>query len=127
VARLLGVTVEDTEVEYEQIGDVLHTYDASVDLRYVSNFAEADDGFTFPDDFSEALSNLLAAELAMSVTQTQALRDTYLNMYAERLGQARFNGAIERRDTPVTASSWVEAHEGFPQEMDPTLRGLAGF
>ncbi len=87
-----------------------------------------DDAFSFPDDFAEALANLLAAELAMSLTQTQSLRDTYLQMYSERIAQARFNGAVERFRVSVESSSWVDTHDSFiTTDIDPRLRGLSGY
>lgn len=126
-ARILSVSADDAEVEYEQVRSILHTQASEVDLRYVSNFANEDDDFTFPDDFAEALSNLLAAELAIPLMQAPDLRNIYLDMYAERLSQARFNGAVEQPQILRTASSWADAHDGWvATEIDPRLRGLSG-
>lgn len=126
-ARIIGLSVEDQSIQFERIGEILHAKEDEADLRYISNFGDVDDGFAFPNDFAEVLSNLLAAEIAVSLTQTQSLRDTYLNMYQERLHQARFNGAVERNDLPIVSSSWVEAHDDGLIEIDPRLRGLSGY
>lgn len=127
--RILGVSVDDIPVDYERVGNLLHTMqDESVDLRYVKNYADVDDGVSFPEDFAEVLACFLAAELAVPMTQTQALRDTYLNMYVERLRSARFNGAVEQNRSPEVASSWLDAHDGYnASEIDVTRRGLSGY
>lgn len=127
-ARILGVSVNDHEIEYEQVRSTIHTQEAEVDLRYVSNFANEDDGFLFPDDFAETLANLLAAELAIPLTQSPDLRNTFLEMYVDRLRQARFNGAVEQPPIARTASSWADAHDGGSLDhIDPRLRGLSGY
>lgn len=126
-ARIVGLSVEDNELQFERIGQILHVKEDEADLRYIQNFSDVDDGFAFPDDFAEVLANLLAAEIAVSLTQTQSLRDDYLNMYQERLRQARFNGAVERNDQPVTSSSWTDAHDTGSIEIDPSRRGLSGY
>lgn len=129
MARILSISIEDEPVEYEQIGTRIHAlHGLGIDLRYVRGFTVLDDGAGFPDDFGETLANLLAAELAVSLMQNQSLRDTYLNMYAERLGQCRFNGAVERYILPEEASTWLNAHGGLlPTEVDPRLRGVSGY
>lgn len=126
-ARIGSVSVEDSPIEYERVGNRLHCMEAEIDLRYHKNFADVDDGFAFPDDFAEVLASFLAAELAMSLTQTQALRDTYLNEYMERLASARHNGAVERNDKPIASSSWMDAHDSGWPDTDPRLRGLSGY
>jgi hypothetical protein len=126
-ARIGAVTVEDNLIEFERVGDRLHTMEDEIDLRYHRNFSDVDDGFAFPDDFAEVLASFLAAELAMSMTQTQALRDTYLGEYQERLAAARHNGAVERNDKPVASSSWMDAHDSGYPDTDPRLRGLSGY
>lgn len=127
VARILSVTVDDDEVPYEQVGASLHSDQTDLDLRYVKNFSGAADGFAFPDDFAEVVACMLAAELAIPITQQQTMRDTYLQMFAERLAHARFNGAVDRTAIQQQASSWVDAHDGFgTSDIDPRLRGLSG-
>lgn len=100
-----------------------------MDLRYVMGYPDSEDGVNFPDDFAEALSSLLAAELAVPLTQTQALRDTCLSMYVDRLASARFNGAVEQLPHSIIESSWLDAHDGSigQGDIDPRLRGLSGY
>lgn len=121
------MTFDGQDVPYELQGRTINCDRESIDLRYVYDFADTNDGFAFPDDFAETLSNLLAADLAMSITQTQSLQDTLLNRYQERLRQARFNGAIEQPSVSTTASTWLDAHDGSATEIDPRLRGLTGY
>ncbi len=126
VARIVAVSHRDEQIEYELIGPHLYANVSSVDLRFIRGYQSITDG-NFPDDFSEALSNLLAADLAVPMTNTQSLQETYLNMYAERLRQARFNGAVEQLPSSIQNSSWLNAHDGFAfEEIDPRLRGLSG-
>lgn len=126
-ARILSVSFDGELMDYELQGRTINANRATADLRYVANFESADDGFAFPDDFAETLANLLAADLAMSITQTQALQDTLLNRYQERLRQARFNGSIEQPSTTVVASSWLDAHDAGSLDIDPRVRGLSGY
>jgi len=127
VGRILSLSIEDRPVDYERIGDHIHVLlEPPVLLRYVRSYPDADDGTTFPDDFAEALANLLASELAVPVTQNQSLRDTYISAYLERIAMARHNGAVERRDHPVVSSSWLDAHDDEGLQIDPRLRGLSG-
>lgn len=126
-ARILSITTADEIIiPFERVGDLFYCNETSVVIRYVASFADVDDGFEFPDDFGEALACLLAADLCISLTQTQALRDTYINEHAVALSQARFNGAVERYDMVLTASSWIAAHDGL-YDIDPTMKGLEGY
>lgn len=128
IARILSVSYNDSEADFELVGTVFHSNLDQLTLRYVKSFADENDGFAFPDDFAEALSNLLAAELSIPMTQTPALRDMFLNMYSERIGQARFNGSVERQWVATENSSWVNAHNGTTSsEIDPRVRGLSGY
>lgn len=128
VARILGVSVDDHEVEYEQVRSILHTQDEEITLRFGVNFTNEADGFTFPDDFAETVANLLAAELAISLMQSPDLRNTYLDMYLDRLRQCRFNGAVEQPPIVRSGSSWADAHDGADTEqIDPRRRGLSGY
>lgn len=126
-SRILAVTFQGADEPYELQGRTINCDRETVDLRYVYDFADTDDGFAFPADFAETLANLLGADLAMSITQTQSLQDTLLNRYQERLRQARFNGAIEQPVSSVVASSWLDAHDGSAIEIDPRIRGLTGY
>jgi len=129
VGRILSLSQNDQPFEYERFGNHIHMMvEPPVLLRYVKNYADADDGTTFPDDFAEALANLLASELAVPVTQNQSLRETYIGAYLERMAMARHNGAVERYEVPVVVSSWLDAHYDVNSvsEIDPRLRGLSG-
>lgn len=127
VARIVSLSYADEELTFERLGDVLHTTTTEADLRYVRNFAPEDDGFPFPDDFAEVLACLLASDLAIAITQTQAYRETYMVQAKERLRTAMFNGAVERNNYVIHSSSWIDAHDGWPtSEIDPSRRGLSG-
>lgn len=128
LARILSLTYEGYKVQFERLGNVIHTLRTPVDLMYVKSFSGTTDNTAFPPDFAEVLSNLLAAEICVSMTQNQSLRDTYLNMYAERLRQCRFNGAVEQPTQYIDASSWLDSRV-YPLsvEIDPSQRGLQGY
>lgn len=125
--RIISITREGDPVPFERFGNIFYADTGHVDLRYIQNFPATDDATAFPDDFAEALANLLASDLAMSLVQSIQLRDLHLNFYGERISQARFNGAVERHTIAEVASSWIEAHQGWAMDtIDPRLRGLAG-
>ena len=128
VARFLSFTsLDDIPVPYERVGAYLYSNEEDPRLRYVRSYTEVDDAATFPDDFGEAVAALLAAELSVSLTQNQSLRDTYLQQYQAAISQARFNGAIEDADVPTVSEDWIASHQGFLPGIDPRLRGLEGY
>lgn len=128
-ARILSLSVDDSELVFERVGQILHTTEAPAVLRYVKDFSTIEEGFGFPNDFAEALASLLAAELCQVVTQNQSLRNTYLEEHYRHLTQARFNGAVELNNHPTThLSSWLDARAGWsPDQIDPSVRGLSGY
>jgi hypothetical protein len=95
-------------------------------LRYVCKFSGTDDGFAFPDDFAEVAAYYLAMDLCVSFTQNKSLVEQLNAQYMRALSDARFNGAIERPPGKIEASSWLGAHDNS-DEIDPALRGLAGY
>lgn len=128
VGRILSFsTLDDQEIPYERVGGYIFSNNEEVRLRYVRTYDAVDDGVTFPDDFGEALANLLAADLCISLTQNQSLRDTYLQMYERAISQAKFNGAVEESILQSRSEDWVAAHDGVTSQIDPRLRGLEGY
>ena len=124
VARILSFTNSDNvSVDYEIVGAYIYSNEETPRLRYIRSYTAVDDGATFPDDFAEALANLLAAEMSVSLTQNQSLRDTYMQAFAYALSQARFNGAIENvAYDPGTSDDWLAAHYGLTTQADPPYR-----
>lgn len=128
IARIISVTsLDDYPIPYERVGAYLYSNEEEPRIRYVRSYTEVDDAATFPDDFGEALAALLAAEMAVSLTQNQSLRDTYLQQYQAAISQARFNGAIEDADVPTVSEDWIASHQGFLPGIDPRLRGVEGY
>lgn len=60
-------------------------------------------------DFREVLALLLAADLAVSIASSNALRESMLALYRRRTLQARGSDAIEDWPQPLPESSWVTA------------------
>lgn len=111
--RIISVTdANDVAVDYELVGTYMHCNEPIITLRYITRYDAIDDAQDFPDDFGEAVAAMLAADLCISLTQTQALRDTYLNEYAVIISQARFNGAVERAPAELKATAWTDVHNG---------------
>lgn len=123
IAKILAVTSpDDFPVDYEVVGAYFYSNEEDPRLRYVRSYTAVDDGATFPDDFGEALANLLAAELAIPLTQSQSLRDTYMQAFGYAISQARFNGVIESTAYHGTSDDWLAAHYGIYSPADPPLR-----
>lgn len=126
LGRILSVrNVNDDDITYETVQGALHCNFPSIVLRYVANFTDADDGLDFPDDFAEALANLLAAEICISLTQEQSLRQTYYEAFMITVSQARFNGAIEKVQEDDTPVDWLASRQGFSTLDDRSARNLA--
>lgn len=126
MARPLRITdVNDFEVLGEFVQGTFHTNAETIILRYVQKFEDTDDGVDFPDDFAEALSNLLAADICVSLTQEQSLRATYYEAYVLSLSQARFNGAIEKLNEAVADDDWAASRNGYLTVDDRSARNLA--
>lgn len=126
IARILNISVADEPVEYELVRDKIYSMKGPVDIRYVSNYSTADEGFSFPDDFSETLSCRLAAEMCMAITQSPQLKQELMQAYMLTMAEARFNGAVERFSVDPSDSPWLRAHDGFV-DVDPRTRGLSGY
>jgi len=126
IARILSVMVNEAPQDYERVGNVLHVVEAPVDLRYVQNFSGVTDAFLFPDDFAEALAFYLAGDLAQSITQSDNLSRSNFQLYNDSIRQARFNGAVETA-SPDNYNDWLAVHNGLSSQIDPTVRGLAGY
>lgn len=125
VARIQYVTdAEDIPVPYEVVGGYIFTNEPVPRLRYIRSYSAVDDAADFPDDFAEALSNLLAADLCISLTQNQSLRDTYLQAFQAIVASARFNGAVELYPTQGAAEDWIASHYGLFTTADPDRRTL---
>lgn len=126
IGRVLAISdTNNCEISYELLGGYFYTNEPSPRLRYIKRYIALDDATDFPEDFSEALANLLAADICVAFTQNQSLRDTYLQAYSFAIGQARFNGAIENTYYPAsTANDWLDAHSGIDYPGDPSRRPL---
>ena len=108
--RILRVSVNDIDIDYEQVGNTIYAQYDDVDLRYVAMPNYSDVATKYPDDFAEALAYLLASDLVVSLTQNPDMIRTLREGYLESLRTARFNGAVEMSLQGVTADSWVNAH-----------------
>jgi len=127
VGRIISVTDADSEpLEYFLRGDSIYTNSDSAYLEYVKSGLAFDDNSLYPDDFSEALAYLLAADICIALTQNGTLRDTMLRDHAETLRTARFNGSCEIAMGSEPVASWIYARSGASADGDPRLRGFDG-
>lgn len=125
IARILSIVVEEEPIEFERVGDNIHTRNESIVIRYVRNFDPTTSGLTFPDDFAEALSCYLAAEISLSLTQNSDLRADFFEKYLMLLRDARFNGAVERQPLAIEAdSTWLNARLSWFEEQRRDNRPL---
>ncbi len=128
VGKILAFSdADDVACNYEVVGAYIFSNESDPRLRYVRTYTAVDDGVTFPDDFGEALASILAANMCVSLTQNQSLRQTYLLEYKEAIAQARYNGIIENYVFKVGDSiDWIAAHGGMSGPLDPTERHTGG-
>lgn len=128
VGRILSVTtLDDIPIPFEVVAGYLYANEQSVRLRYTRTYTAVDDAAALPDDFGEALSNLLAADICVSLTQNQGMKDGLLQAYQSSLATARFNGAIETYPVQGASDDWLMAHAGMTGDLDPTYKGLTGY
>ena len=82
-------------------------------ITFVSN--AVNDTQVYPDDFAEVVACYLAADLAVSITQTDERRQQLLGQYEGLLRIARFNGAVELAPGYAIQDegSWVATREGY--------------
>lgn len=125
VARIISIKdADDNTIEYELINGHIYADESSIIVRYVMKYDDVDDGVEFPSDFGEALASMLAADICISLTQTQALRQTYMDEFSYALSMARFNGAVERSDEVIIAEDWTGSRS-LPLVDDRSVRNLA--
>jgi hypothetical protein len=127
LARPLGYfSADDIPLDsYELSGNTLYSDENVVIVRYIVKYDDADDNVEFPDDFAEALANLLAADICVSLMQNISMRETYYGQYQAALATARFNGAIELPPQTIQAGTWLSHHQGYPTSQDPSARDCA--
>lgn len=135
LGRILDVSINAQNIEYERMGTVIYTIYDDVVLRYVrlvpaANYVDiapvvgppavaAQSAFAFPDDFSECVACALAGDIAVSLTQNKDLHDVALMTYQRALADARFNGSVENSDIVIDATGWLHAHDTFQSSPYP--------
>lgn len=127
-ARAVAVTdAAGMEVNYEVMGVHLFTNHKRIFLRFVRNYTALDDATTFPDEFAEVVACAIAADLCVSLTQSDTLRAQMLEEFSYNLSSARFSNAVEAPLAKVDAD-WLDARNmGLGSDIDPRIRGLQGY
>ena len=85
---------------------VVLTNSASMSIQYVKNVT---DTTLFPPDFEEALSFLIAADIAYSLTNSRSLARDMFTLYKAEIAEARSFDAQESSLNEVEANEWLDA------------------
>lgn len=94
---------------YKIEGNKLLSDAADLYLRYIRRIEDAN---LMPADFREALSCLLARELAVPIAQSNTLEEKLEARFRTRLRRARTTDGLEDTADPLPDSSWTTARHG---------------
>ena len=119
VLRVLDVNCgEDWRVE----GQDIVTNEAAVSIRAV---VRVDDPNRFSSLFVQALAARLAADLAISITQSREMQKQHYQIYLDKLAAAVANDGMQGKSRQVTASWLRNSRAGGTALAGPTV-GLPG-
>ena len=76
------------------------------DMQLIYTFDNEDPTF-FSDYFTEALSHLLASNIAFPITRKRSLKGDHLNVYRQLLGIAAAHDANERVEEAPRDAEWI--------------------
>lgn len=91
-------------LEFKIEGDALLSDADEVFLRYIRRVEDVN---LMPADFREALSSLLARELAVPIAQSNTLEEKLEGRYRTRLRRARTTDGLEDRADPLPLGAWA--------------------
>ena len=91
-------------LEFKIEGGHIVTDAEEVYLRYIRRVEDAN---LMPSDFREALSSLLARELAVPIAQSNTLEEKLEARFRTRLRRARTTDGLEDRADPLPLGAWA--------------------
>lgn len=104
--KVVRMDPEGNDIKFRIEGRKLLTDESSVYILYVKDVT---DPTQFDPLFREALSNRLAAELAVSITGNLELSDYQRNLYTMKLNAARSVDAQEGTPEGLEADLWLNS------------------
>jgi len=81
-------------------------------IKYIGQPTSASESsYVYPDDFAQALSCLLAAEISTAIFDSPERRDTWLAQFVSAIRMARFCNTIEQPVASMPNADWIAARQ----------------
>lgn len=100
------VVVDPDDVQYEIVGQQLHSDEETLDMEYVYRHT---DWSKWDSLFAEALACSLAIDIAYPLTQSAALVEVRVGGYRAALAEARVVNGVEGYQKGLIADDWTRA------------------
>lgn len=104
--RVLEVEGEDRGVEYKVEGRKIVTDEGTIKIRYLARVTDPNE---YDANLIEALSAAMAAELAYPMINSAGLAQQMLELYRQKLSEARFTDATEGTPDVIEATDFINA------------------
>ena len=101
---------------YKIEGRKLLTDEGTAKILYISR---TEDVNLFDSMFVEALSAKIAAELAITLVESNTLYSNMMEMYSRKLSDARSMDAQESGYREIISDTWIESRIGYSAGYSP--------
>jgi len=112
--------MEDLDMFYKIEGGKLLTDEGTAKIMYL---ARVEDVNLFDSMFVEALSARLAAELAVTLAESNTLYSNMMEMYNRKLGDARSMDAQESGYLEIVADTWLDSRINYGGTASVSVNG----
>tara|TARA_R110000803_G_scaffold140207_1_gene206785 strand:+ start:297 stop:899 length:603 start_codon:yes stop_codon:yes gene_type:complete len=112
--------MEDMGMSYKIEGGKLLTDEDTAKILYL---ARVDDVNLFDSMFVEALSARIAAELAITLAESNTLYSNMMEMYKRKLGDARSMDAQESGYLEIVADTWLDSRINYAGSSGVSVNG----
>tara|TARA_R110000765_G_scaffold223140_1_gene327273 strand:- start:435 stop:1031 length:597 start_codon:yes stop_codon:yes gene_type:complete len=108
--------MEEMSMIYKIEGRKLLTDEGTAKILYISR---TEDVNLFDSMFVEALSARIAAELAITLVESNTLYSNMMEMYSRKLSDARSMDAQESGYREIISDTWIESRIGYSAGYSP--------
>lgn len=112
--------MEDVDMFYKIEGGKLLTDEGTAKILYL---ARVEDVNLFDAMFVEALSARLAAELSVTLSESNTLYSNMMEMYQRKVADARSMDAQESGYLEVVADTWLDSRSGYSGGSGVSVNG----
>lgn len=112
--------MEDVDMFYKIEGGKLLTDEGTAKILYL---ARVEDVNLFDAMFVEALSARLAAELSVTLSESNTLYSNMMEMYQRKVADARSMDAQESGYLEVVADTWLDSRSGYSAGSGVSVNG----